>query len=217
MDDNSISVLIAQEKSIKASFKKIKEKLKLIEKSDNNDKISIIKYLKQELENIKSNYNLMDIEIKGLNSLENVSKWKSTLLELNTKIKDIEIKIKNLEPQKIELISNSNSNSNDYLNPDKKVDLNKLNTEQVMQRGDAIIKEDDKIIDGMIKTINKDNDNMKEVNIDLNNQLEKLDNVNTDLKEIDYSLERAKKQITNMFKVYSSDKIITCLIIMIQY
>ena len=215
MDENSITILKSKEESIKTSFKKMKEKLKLIEKSDDNDKKILINYLKQELKNIISNYNLMKKEVNDLKLEENLITWKNIISQIGKKIKDIEIKINNLQPQNIELISNPNSNSNDYLNPDKKVDLNKLNIEQVQQRGDVIIKEDDKIIDNMIKTVNKDNDEMKEINKGLGGQLEQMGNVNTDLKEMNYSLERAKKQITNMFKVYSSDKIITCLIVFI--
>jgi len=35
------------------------------------------------------------------------------------------------------------------------------------------------------------------------------------LKEINYSLERAKNKITDMFKIYSKDKCIICLIVLI--
>ncbi len=84
-----------------------------------------------------------------------------------------------------------------------------------MDRGDAIVKEDDKIISGMVKTVHGDVQTMKEANANLNVQIEKLDNVDSDLKEMEYSVDRARKKITSMFKLYASDKCITCLIVVI--
>ena len=67
----------------------------------------------------------------------------------------------------------------------------------------------------MAKIVNNDVDQMKNVNVELNAQQEKLENVDSDLKEMDYSLKRAGKQITNMFKLYAKDKCILGLIIII--
>ena len=135
----------------------------------------------------------------------------------NNRKKNIEI----IEQNNISL-SNSNSENNnnninnlDYLNPDKKVDYNKLNTKQVIKRGDNILDIDGKIITGMVKTVYKDVDIMKDTGGNLQEQNEKLDNIKENLKEIDYSLKRAKEQIGNMFKILSQDKCITCLIITI--
>ena len=103
----------------------------------------------------------------------------------------------------------------DHMDVDAKVDLNKLNAQQVIDRGDKILDVDDQAIDNMAKIVNKDVDQMKNVNVELNAQQEKLENVDADLKEMDYSLKRAGKQITNMFKMYSHDKCITGMIIVI--
>ena len=102
-----------------------------------------------------------------------------------------------------------------HLDVDAKVDLNQLNAQQVIDRGDKILDVDDQAIDNMAKIVNKDVDQMKNVNVELNAQQEKLENVDADLKEMDYSLKRAGKQITSMFKMYSHDKCITGLIIVI--
>ena len=84
-----------------------------------------------------------------------------------------------------------------------------------MQRGDKILDADDKVIDNMVKIVNNDVDQMKNVNVELNAQQEKLENVDNDLKEMDYSLKRAGKQITDMFKNYSKDKCIMAMIAVI--
>ena len=84
-----------------------------------------------------------------------------------------------------------------------------------MDRGDILIKEDDKAINNMTENLNNGIGIMKKVNVKLHEQEEQLDNVNNDLKEMNYSLERARSQITSMFKMYSRDKCITGLIIVI--
>ena len=84
-----------------------------------------------------------------------------------------------------------------------------------MKRGDNILEDDGKRITNMNKIVNKDVDTMKGVNIALNDQKIKLEGVDNDLKEIDFSIDRARKKITNMFKIYASDKCVICLIVVI--
>ena len=67
----------------------------------------------------------------------------------------------------------------------------------------------------MKKIVGEDVDTMKEVNRELNRQNEALDNAENNLKEIDYSLKRAGKQVKTMFKMYATDKLIMCMIVVI--
>ena len=212
MDKNTISVLEDYKASIEGSFKKLDSKIKSMKKADKKEKKSAINYLKQELSIIKSNYSLMKPELNNLNSPENQTLWKENIDKIKPKIKSYEKKIKELESENI--LSNEPEKV-DHLDVDAKVDYNKLNAQQVMDRGDKILDADDNAIKNMAHIVNDDVDQMKNVNQELNVQQEKLDNVDTDLKEIDYSLKRAGKQISQMFKIYSSDKCITCLIIVI--
>ena len=64
----------------------------------------------------------------------------------------------------------------------------------------------------MKKIVYQDLDTMKEVNRELLSQHEKLENAENDLQEIDYSLNRAGKQIKTMAKMYATDKLIMCMI-----
>ena len=213
MDKNTISILEDYKSSIQDSFKRMDKKFKSVNKSDKSQKKADINSLKQELANIKSNYSLMKSELESLNSPEIKSQWEETASNTKQKMKSYDKKIKELESEAI--ISSNPDKKVDHLDVDAKVDYNQLNVQEVMERGNKILDVDDDAIKNMAHVVGNDVDQMKKVNQELNAQQEKLDNVNTDLTEIDYSLKRAGKQISNMFKIYSSDKCITGLIVVI--
>ena len=206
MDKNNLSLLEDYKVSIDNSFKKLDKALKSADKSQ-------VSSLKNELANVKANVNLMKQYARDLQSQENINKWEEIISKIKTKVKEYEKKIDKIKNAKDK--SASQMPVDEHLNPDAKVDLNKLNAQQVIDRGDVILDADDNAIDNMAKIVNKDVDQMKNVNVELNAQIEKLDNVDNDLKEIDFSLNRAKKQITNMFKLYAKDKCIVGLIVVI--
>ena len=209
MDKNTIAVLQDYQSSIESSFKKIDKKISSYNKGDKNQKKSTMSSLKQELANIKANMGMMKAEIPNLQDQGNSNMWEETISKLKSKVKTYTEKVKDLESVKEE------PENVDHLDVDAKVDLNELNAQQVMDRGDKILDADDEAIKNMANVVHSDVEQMKNVNVQLNNQQEKLDNVDSDLKEMDYSLKRAGKQITSMFKMYSSDKCITCLIVVI--
>ena len=211
MDKNTIAILKDYQSSVETSFKKIDNKLSLYNKSEKSQKKSTISSLKQELANIKANMGMMKAELQNLEDQGNANIWEENISKLKSKVKSYSEKIKNLDT-----VSNEIDNNNvDYTDPDEKVNYNDLNVQQVMDRGDRILDQDDNAIKNMANVVNQDVEHMKNVNIELNRQQEKLDNVDDDLKEMDYSLKRAGKQITSMFKMYSSDKCITCMIVVI--
>ena len=213
MDKNILSILEDYKASLEKSFKKIDATLKSSKKLDRGQKRAALSSLKQELSNIKSNFGLMKSNLEGLNSEENISVWRETASKIKPKIKTYEKKIKEFEESSMQ--SSIPGQVEDHLDVDAKVDLNQLNVEQVMKRGDVILDADDKAIDNMAKIVNNDVDQMKNVNVELNAQQEKLENADNDLKEMDYSLKRAGKQITDMFKNYSKDKCIMAMIFVI--
>ena len=206
MDKNNLSLLEDYKVSIDNSFKKLDKALKSADKSQ-------VSSLKNELANVKANVNLMKQYARDLQSQENINKWEEIISKIKTKVKEYDKKIDKIKNAKDK--STSQMPVDEHLNPDAKVDLNKLNAQQVIDRGDVILDADDNAIDNMAKIVNKNVDQVKNVNVELNAQIEKLDNVDNDLKEMDYSLKRAGKQITNMFKLYAKDKCIVGLIIVI--
>ena len=209
MDKNTIAVLKDYQSGIDSSFQKIDKKINTFSKGDKSQKKSTLSSLKQELANVKANMGMMKAEIQNLEDQDQVNIWNETVSKLKSKIKTYTEKINNLENVKVE------EEKVDHLDVDAKVNLSELNAQQVMDRGDKILNADDAAIKNMAHVVNNDVDQMKNVNIQLNQQHEKLDNVDKDLVEMDYSLKRAGKQITSMFKMYSSDKCITCLIVVI--
>ena len=211
MDKNTIAILKDYQTSIEDSFKKIDKKLSAYPKCEKNQKKSTMSSLKQELANIKANIGMMKAELSNLADQGNSNIWEENISKLKSKVKTYSEKIKNLDAVK----DSAENNNIDYMDPDEKVNYDELNVQQVMDRGDKILDEDDKAIKNMGNVVNQDVDQMKNVNIELNRQQEKLENVDSDLKEMDYSLKRAGKQITSMFKMYSTDKCITCMIVVI--
>ena len=204
MDKNTIAILQDYQSSIELSFKKIDKKISSYDKSDKNKKREMMSSIKQEFANVKANMGMMKAEKLNLGDQDNTNIWDETISKLKSKIKSYSEKIKSLEVEQNDI----GNNTNDYMDPDAKVNYNELTTQQAIDRGEKILDADDNAIKNMAKVVNQDVDHMKNVNVELNRQQEKLENVDADLQEMDYSLKRAGKQITSMFKMYSSDKCI---------
>ena len=199
MDNNFISAL----KDTESSFTK---KISLIEKYINEFSLSnsinqqkLLSKIKLEFDSMKTDLKLMKTDIMNLVQEENRSSWQEKYCSFKSQKEQIENKI-----SKLKIGTNDSSNfkdEEDYMNLNKKVDLNKLSCEQVMKRGDKILEEDDKSLQNMIKTLNKGRDMMKETNKQLYKQMEDMDRINQELNEMDGSLNRTKKTISYMNKI----------------
>jgi hypothetical protein len=199
MDNNFISAL----KDTESSFTK---KISLIEKyinefslSNSTNQQKLLSKIKLEFDSMKTDLKLMKTDIMNLVQEENRSSWQEKYCSFKSQKEQIENKI-----SKLKIGTNDSSNfkdEEDYMNLNKKVDLNKLSCEQVMKRGDKILEEDDKSLQNMIKTLNKGRDMMKETNKQLYKQMEDMDRINQELNEMDGSLNRTKKTISYMNKI----------------
>ena len=199
MDNNFISAL----KDTESSFTK---KISLIEKyinefslSNSTNQQKLLSKIKLEFDSMKTDLKLMKTDIMNLVQEENRSSWQEKYCSFKSQKEQIENKI-----SKLKIGTNDSSNfkdEEDYMNLNKKVDLNKLSCEQVMKRGDKILEEDDKSLRNMIKTLNKGRDMMKETNKQLYKQMEDMDRINQELNEMDGSLNRTKKTISYMNKI----------------
>ena len=212
MDNTTISILKDIQKSIDENFGEIDKKIKSYNKAEKREKNSIKKSIKKNLDYIKNNKSQMKTELDYLKNEENKDKWEKILDEIDSKIQECELKMDNLDSIQVD----NEEEKNDYMDPDAKVDLNELNAEQATKRGDAIQDANDEAIDNMGKIIHKDVDIMKDVNKELERQKDQFDVADAELKEIDFSINRARKKITSLFKLYASDKCITCLIVVIM-
>lgn len=199
MDNNFISAL----KDTESSFTK---KISLVEKyinefslSNSTNQQKLLSKIKLEFDSMKTDLKLMKTDIMNLVQEENRSSWQEKYCSFKSQKEQIENKI-----SKLKIGTNDSSNfkdEEDYMNLNKKVDLNKLSCEQVMKRGDKILEEDDKSLQNMIKTLNKGRDMMKETNKQLYKQMEDMDRINQELNEMDGSLNRTKKTISYMNKI----------------
>ena len=199
MDNNFISAL----KDTESSFTK---KISLIEKyinefslSNSTNQQKLLSKIKLEFDSMKTDLKLMKTDIMNLVQEGNRSSWQEKYCSFKSQKEQIENKI-----SKLKIGTNDSSNfkdEEDYMNLNKKVDLNKLSCEQVMKRGDKILEEDDKSLQNMIKTLNKGRDMLKETNKQLYKQMEDMDRINQELNEMDGSLNRTKKTISYMNKI----------------
>jgi len=208
MDNNSIAILQDYESSIESSFKKMEKSAKSFEGSDQSQQNLIITTLNNELGTAKTNIGLMKMELSNLKEEGNISKWQEIINELQ-KTHD------SFKAQMIQMRNKKNSMNDDPSNLDVRVDMSKMSSQQVMNRGDDLLNADREAISRIKNVVNQDLDTMKEVNKELLSQNEKLENADKDLKEIDYSLNRAGKQIKTMAKMYATDKLVMCMILCI--
>ncbi len=206
MDNNSIAMLQDYQSSIDASFKKIDRLFNESEGAEQSQINLASNNINSELKTIKYNIGLIKFEIANLKEESNINKWNEIASQISAKNDSYKVRLDQLKN------GGQNNNINDPLNIDAKVDLSKMTSQQVMDRGDQILKSDKDALNRMKKIVYQDLDTMKEVNKELLSQHEKLENAEGDLKEIDNSVNRAGKQIKQMAKMYATDKLIMCMI-----
>ena len=206
MDNNSIAILQDYQTSIEASFKKIERLLNDAAGAELSQQNLAVNNINNEMKAIKGNIGLIKFEIANLKDECNRTKWNETTSQINTRLDSYKERLDELRN------GGNNNDANDPLNIDAKVDLSKLTSQQVMDRGDKILNADKEALNRMKKIVYKDLDTMKNVNQELLIQHEKLENADNDLKEIDNSLNRAAKQMKTIAKMIATDKLIMCLI-----
>ena len=199
MDNNFISALRDTESSFTKKISLIEKNINEFSLSNSTNQQKLLSKIKLEFDSMKTDLKLMKTDIMNLVQEENRSSWQEKYCSFKSQKEQIENKI-----SKLKIGTNDSSNfkdEEDYMNLNKKVDLNKLSCEQVMKRGDKILEEDDKSLQNMIKTLNKGRDMMKETNKQLYKQMEDMDRINQELNEMDGSLNRTKKTISYMNKI----------------
>ena len=206
MDNNSIAILQDYESSIETSFKKIERLLNDASGAELSQQNLAVNNINNEMKAIKGNIGLIKFEIANLKEESNRTKWNETTSQINSRLDSYKERLNELRN------GGSSNDINDPLNIDAKVDLSKLTSQQVMNRGDKILNADKEALNRMKRIVNQDLDTMKNVNQELLIQHEKLENADNDLKEIDNSLNRAAKQMKTIAKMIATDKLIMCLI-----
>ena len=205
MDNNNIAILQDYQSSIDASFKKMDKLSNEFPTADQSQRNLIMNNFNNELSSSKTNIGLMKMELSTLKEEGNLEKWQEIISTLQTNYDSYKESFKMMKYKVNNVVE-------DPQNIDAKVDLSKMSSQQVMDRGTNILAEDRNAINRMKKIVNQDYETMKDVNRELLSQNEKLENADKELKEIDYSLNRAGKQMKMMAKMYATDKLIMCMI-----
>ena len=198
MDKNYISALEDTESSLNKKIISIEKYIKEFSSSNSSNQQKILSKIKSEFDSMKTDLKLMKTDIMSLTQNENKTLWQKKYSSFKSQKEQIENKINNL---KFGSNSNNINIEEDYMNINKKVDLSKLSSEQVMKRGDKILDEDEKSLQNMIKTLNKGKDMIQETKKELYRQMEAMDRMEGDLNETDGSLNRTKKTINYMNKI----------------
>ena len=208
METNAIATLQDYQASIERSFKKIEKNLSEYSTSEISQQNLMIANINRELANVKNNIAQMRLEISTLNEEENQTKWQGILSGIQSKNDSFKKQISDLTKEK----------RGDFADPTDiniKVDLSQITSQQAIERGGKIVKESGNAIRNMVKIVDSDVRTMQEVNKELDRQGQALDNADKDLKEIDFSLKRAGEQMKTMFKMFATDKLIMCMIVVI--
>jgi len=198
MDKNYISALEDTESSLNKKIISIEKYIKEFSSSNSSNQQKILSKIKSEFDSMKTDLKLMKTDIMSLTQNENKTLWQKKYSSFKSQKEQMENKINNL---KFGSNSNNINIEEDYMNINKKVDLSKLSSEQVMKRGDKILDEDEKSLQNMIKTLNKGKDMIQETKKELYRQMEAMDRMEGDLIETDGSLNRTKKTINYMNKI----------------
>ena len=198
MDKNYISALEDTESSLNKKIISIEKYIKEFSSSNSSNQQIILSKIKSEFDSMKTDLKLMKTDIMSLTQNENKTLWQKKYSSFKSQKEQMENKINNL---KFGSNSNNINIEEDYMNINKKVDLSKLSSEQVMKRGDKILDEDEKSLQNMIKTLNKGKDMIQETKKELYRQMEAMDRMEGDLIETDGSLNRTKKTINYMNKI----------------
>jgi len=198
MDKNYISALEDTESSLNKKIISIEKYIKEFSSSNSSNQQKILSKIKSEFDSMKTDLKLMKTDIISLTQNENKTLWQKKYSSFKSQKEQMENKINNL---KFGSNSNNINIEEDYMNINKKVDLSKLSSEQVMKRGDKILDEDEKSLQNMIKTLNKGKDMIQETKKELYRQMEAMDRMEGDLIETDGSLNRTKKTINYMNKI----------------
>ena len=198
MDKNYISALEDTESSLNKKIISIEKYIKEFSSSNSSNQQKILSKIKSEFDSMKTDLKLMKTDIMSLTQNENKALWQKKYSSFKSQKEQMENKINNL---KFGSNSNNINIEEDYMNINKKVDLSKLSSEQVMKRGDKILDEDEKSLQNMIKTLNKGKDMIQETKKELYRQMEAMDRMEGDLIETDGSLNRTKKTINYMNKI----------------
>lgn len=93
--------------------------------------------------------------------------------------------------------------------------IDQLNVQEAMDRGDKQVKESGMVINNIKGMVKDSNNQADKIIVELNKQNEQLGNIQGELSEIDESLKRSNKTMRQILVGLATDKFILCMIVVI--
>lgn len=196
------------EKKITEKLVLVKNHLKKYENLEPSEQQRLSDTINNCLKDLDLSLEAMRLEIKSLKNDQEQKKFKDKSDVFKEDIKKVKEEFTNLK--------NKFTKLDDRLSPNDiklKVKPNsELTVQEAIDKGRGILKDDAQAINRMQKTTGQVLNIAGQIEADLVQQKGKLQQADKDLKEIDYSLNRATKQLAAMFKMYACDKLIMVMI-----
>lgn len=206
-DSALVAELSDSEGLIDKYYSKIQANIDKYSKSDPSDQNRIKSQINSDLKSVQAVLDTMNIEITSLKSEGNEEKYKESLNTRKEKYKALNENFKKMTAVVRKSINAVDSTLQRF--------AEKGTSQEMMNRGDAILDQDDVIIQNMGKKIDQTKDISNNIKADLQKQLDMLDVTNKNLKEMDNSLSRATKTLGNMARMMATDKLIMAFIVII--
>jgi hypothetical protein len=208
-DAVNIATLKDNKTKIESILERIKKNLQKWDVLEPSEQTRVINTIYSDFKYIDVIINEMKAEVRLVKNEQTEKAFKDHITTLKAETKRLQDEFTEKQNQKKDL----GLLVDDIKLKDKP--LTEMNILELKGKGDNILKEDGEAINRIDLKVKNQLDIANEIKKDLNNQNQKLDNVQKDLKEMDYSLARARKHMTQMFKMYATDKLIMCMIVII--
>jgi hypothetical protein len=209
-EDLHTAILKDGKSKIERIIEGVKSNLKKFCNLEVSEQVSLTKKIETDIQYAEAEIKSMKHELKLINSEQTEKIFTHHIQTLKLEISKLNEQSKAIQQEKKHLggllIDESNL---------KGKNNNVMNVLELKQKGDNLLKEDERIIRFIIDKTENDLQIAQEIKRNLKDQNDKIDGIGRDIKEIDYSLGRAKKQLVTMFKMYATDKVVLCLIVLI--
>jgi hypothetical protein len=192
-------------------IERVKKNLGKFDSLDPSEQSNMVKTINNDFKYIEGQIESMKYEV---NNIKNEGTHKGFKDQITT----TKLEVRKLNDDFVEKQKGMNKLDNLLLPEDVDIRMkpnSELNVQQVINKGNEILKDDGEAIRRMNVVVNQDKNTAVQIQIDLKNQKEKLEGTSKNLKEINASLKRADKNLKTMFKMYATDKLIMCLIVVI--
>jgi len=209
--DSNTAILKDNKNQAEHTIKKIKNNIEKYKKCELSDKKKIKNSFNNDFRTIREIISSMEMDILNVKSEDAEIEYKQVIQNLKAQSKTLMDEIKEIEiqeDQKKKPIDLSDVNIIEH-------NIDNMNAQQAMDKGDKILDEGDDAIKRMQKKIGETKDVSSNIKLNLVKQREQLANTKANLTEIDYSLDRANNTLKKMLRQYACDKLVLGMIVII--